>query len=167
MILLTDKKEQRKIIIKLYKKNKTQTEISNLLDIPQTTISYCIRKYKKTGLLTDLPRSGAPKKLSPEQYESVKNHLLNYAPERYGGESLGWTTKMAIKFIDDKYGVKYGMRHIQKLFRKIGLSLITPRSEAYKGSKLARNSYREEFKKNSKINIWIAPALISMKQHLD
>ena len=42
------------------------------------------------------------------------------------------------------------MRYMQKLFHKFGLNLITPRSEAYNGSKLARDAYRDEFKKKSK-----------------
>lgn len=162
-----DKLLMRKTIIKLHQKGKSQPQISFLLDIPQTTISFWIRRYKKTGSLDNIPKPGKKGKLNKQQFEELKSILLDYAPERYGGESLGWTTKMAIQFIKDKFNVVYSMRRIQELFRKFGLSLITPRSEAYRGSKLARNSYREEFKKNFKENIWIAPSLISTKQHLD
>jgi len=45
------KVEIRKTIIKLYEKHKTQDEISNLLDIPQSTISYWIVRYRKTKSL--------------------------------------------------------------------------------------------------------------------
>jgi len=157
----------RKTIIKLHKKGKSQLQIAYLLDIPQTTISFWIRRYKKTGSFENKPKPGHPWNLTPNQLKEIKNDLLGYAPERYGGESLGWTTKMAIDYVKDKFNVEYSMRRMQELFHKFGLNLITPRSEAYKGSKLARNAYREEFKKNFKKNIWIAPSLISMKQHLD
>ncbi len=168
MISLNKEKLQlRKTIIKLYQKGKSQPQISDLLDIAQTTVSFWIRRYKKTGSLEDLPKSGHPSFLTKEQLAELKNHLLDYAPERYGGESLGWTTKMAIDFVKQKYGVIYSMRRIQELFHKFGLNLITPRSEAYKGSKLVRNSFRDEFKKNSNQNIWIAPSLISTRQHSD
>ncbi len=90
---------------------------------------------------------------------------IDFAPKRYGGESLGWTTKTAIDFIKDKYGVKYSMRRMQELFHKFNLNLITPRSEYYSGSLLARNAFRSEFKKNSNQNIWIAKSLILTKQH--
>ncbi len=166
-MLNSEKIAIRKKIISLLKKKKSHREIAYLLDIGKSTVSYWKIRYEKTGSLEDLPKSGHPCLLTNSQIKDLKNNLLNYAPERYGGKSLGWTTKMAIDFVNKKYDVKYSMRRMQELFRKFGLSLITPRSEAYRGSKLARNSFRDEFKKNSKMNIWIAPSLISTKQRLD
>ena len=153
----------REKIIKLHQKGKRQAEISYLLDIPQTTISFWIRRFNQTSSLIDKDHPGAPGKLSSKNLELVKKHLLGYAPERYGGASLGWTTKIAIDFVFDKFKVKYSMRRMQELFHKFGLNLITPRSDYYKSSLLARNSFRDEFKKNFKMNIWIAPSLISTK----
>jgi len=168
VILLNPEKIQlRKSIVKLHKKNKSQTEIAYLLDVPQTVVSYWIRRYKATECLTDMPRSGKPAKLSKAQLEEVKKELNDVSPERYGGESIGWITKSAIDYIFSKYGVKYSMRRMQELFHELGLNLITPRSEHYNASKLARNSFREEFKKNFKKSIWISQSLISTKQHSD
>ncbi len=157
----------RKTIIKLHKKGKSQPQISYLLDVPQTTVSFWIRRYKNSGSLHNLPKKGHPTKLSNKQLQELKEDLQGFAPERYGGESLGWTTKMAIQYVKEKFNVEYSMRRMQELFHKFGLNLITPRSEAYLGSKLARNAYREEFKKNFKENIWVVPSLISMKRHSD
>lgn len=138
-------------------------EISDLLDVPQTTVSFWIRKYKKDNSLTDKPRSGRPAQLTKEQLNGLKNALLDFSPPKYGGESLGWDTKMAIQYVKDKFGVSYGMRQMQKLFHKFGLNLITPRLEHVKASYAARTVYRMDFKKNFKKNIWIAPSLISTK----
>ena len=80
---------------------------------------------------------------------------------------MGWTTKMLVQYIKDKFGITYGMRYAEKIMHKCSISLITPRSEHYKASYAARTVYRMEFKKNSKKNIWIAPSLISTKQALD
>ena len=154
---------KRQAIIQLHKKGKKQTEISYLLDVPQTTISYCIKKYKLTGKLDDKPRSGKPAKLSNEKLYELKKVLLDFPPSRYGGESIGWLTKIAIQYVYDTYGVKYSMRRMQELFHKFGLNLITPRTEHTKASYAARTVYRMDFKKNSKKNIWIAPSLISTK----
>ncbi len=153
----------RKSIIKLHKKGKSQTDISFLLEVPQTTVSFWIRRFKKTNSLLDKPHPGSPSKLDKKNLVLVKEHLLGYAPKRYGGESLGWTTKIAIDFVYKKFSVKYSMRRMQELFRKFGLSLITPRSDYYKSSLLARNCFRDEFKKNSKTNIWLHPSLLLMK----
>lgn len=158
-----EKIAMRNAMIKLHKKGKTQIEISFLLEIPQTTVSFWIRRYKQTNSVLDKPHPGKPGKLSAQDLALVKKHLLGYAPERYGGESLGWTTKMAIDFVHKTYGVKYSMRRMQELFKIFGLSLITPQSNYYKSSLLARNSFRDEFKKNSKISIWLHPLLLSTK----
>ena len=153
----------RQNIIRLHKKGKKQTEISYALDIPQTTVSYWIIRYKKTNNLEDKPRSGKPSQLTKKQFEEIKNALNDFPPSRYGGESIGWTTKMLIDFIKEKFGLSFGIRYAEKIMHKCGISLITPRSEHKKSSHTARAIYRDEFKKNSKKNIWIAPSLISMK----
>lgn len=160
-----EKLQLRKSIVKLHKKGKKQTEIAYLLDVPQTVVSYWIRRYLTTESLNDKPRSGKPSKLTKEQLEQVKMELNSLSPERYGGESIGWITKSAIDFVYDKYGVRYSMRRMQELFHELGLNLITPRSEHYYSSKLARQSFREEFKKKLHKNIWVSPSLISMKRH--
>ncbi|MBU0758036.1 MAG: winged helix-turn-helix domain-containing protein [Nanoarchaeota archaeon] len=153
----------RQAIIQLHKKGKKQTEISYLLDVPQTTVSYCIRKFKLTGNIEDKPRSGKPAKLNKMQLSELKKILLDFPPSRYGGESIGWLTKIAIQYVYDTYGVQYSMRRMQELFHKFGLNLITPRTEHKNASYAARTVYRMDFKKNSKMNIWIAPSLISTK----
>ena len=155
--------EIRKTIIKLHEKGKKQTEISELLDIPQTTISFWIKRYRKTNSLNNRVRSGKPSKLTREQFEQINHALHDFPPSRYGGESMGWTTKMLIQYIKDKFGITFGMRYSEKIMHKYGISLITPRSQHTKASYAARVIYREEFKKNSKKNIWIAPSLISTK----
>jgi len=158
-----EKIEQRKAIIKLHKKGKKQPEISFLLDVSQSTVSYWIIRHKKTGKLEDKPRCGKPPKLSKEQLQELKQVLLDFPPSRYGGKSMGWLTKIAIQYVFDTYGVKYSMRRMQELFHNFGLNLITPRSEHSKASYAARTVCRMDFKKNSKTNIWIAPSLISTK----
>lgn len=154
----------RKKIISLYKKKKSVREIGYLLDIGKSTAAYWIKRHKETSNLEDKPRSGKPSRLSKNQQNKLKNALLDFPPLRYGGESVGWTTKMAIDFVKKEFGVNYGMRQMQKLFHKFGLNLITPRSEYKKSSYAARTVYRMDFKKNSKMNIWIAPSLISINQ---
>ena len=152
---------KREAIIQLHKKNKNQTEISYLLDVPQQTVSYWIIRYEKTGSLEDKPRTGNPSKINNKELEECKKVFLNTPPQRYGGESFGWTTKMAIEYVKETYKKNYSMRRMQELFHKFGLNLITPRLEHKKASYAARTVYKADFKKNSKRNIWVAPSLIS------
>lgn len=153
----------RKKIISLHKKGKTTRDIAYLLDTSKSKVAYWIKRYRQTGKLENMHRSGCPARLNEIQLSQLNEALLDFAPNRYGGESLGWTTKMAIQYVKDKFNVRYGMRQMQKLFHKFGLNLITPRTEHAKASYAARTVYRMDFKKNSKKNIWVAPSLISTK----
>lgn len=147
--------EQRRMIIKLYKKDKTQTEISSLLDISQSTVSYWIVRHKRTGDVKAKSKSGRPKRLTEAQVEELRAALHDKPPARYGGESFGWTTKLALQYIKDEYGIPYGMRQVQKTLHKLNLRLITPRSEHAKASFAARTVFRLDFKKNSNRSIWV------------
>jgi transposase len=153
----------REKILSLSEKKKTVREIAYLLDVSKSKAAYWIKRHKLTGELANRPRSGKPSKLSKEQLSALKLVLLDVPPSRYGGKSMGWLTRLAIKYVHDTYGVKYSMRRMQELFHDVGLNLITPRSEHTKASFAARTVYRMDFKKNSKKNIWIAPSLISMR----
>lgn len=152
-----EKLELRKTIIKLRNKGKKQEEISFLLEVPQSTVSYWIVRHRKTGSLEDKPRSGRPRLITRKQLKSFKEALLDSPPQRFGGESIGWTTKMAIQYAKENYGIKYSMRRVEELFHEFGLGLITPRLEHSKASHAARVVYKMDFKKNLKKNIWVAP----------
>ncbi len=154
----------RKKIISLHKKGKSTREIAYLLDVSKSKSAYWVKRYKDNKSLENKPRSGKPSKLNKNQLKELKEVLLNFPPSRFGGQSLGWTTKMAIQYVKDNYLIRYSMRRMQELFHKFGLNLITPRSEHKKASYAARTVYRMDFKKNSKKNIWVAPSLISTKR---
>lgn len=154
----------RKKIIDLLKKNKSTRDIAYLLDVGKSTVSYWKIRFEKTNSLEDLSRSGKPSKLTNKELNSLKATLQSFAPEKFGGKSIGWTTKMAIEYVQETYGVQYSLRRMQELFHKFDLSLITPRSEHYKASLLARNAFRDEFKKNFKTSIWMHKSLLSTKQ---
>lgn len=146
--------EKRKLIIDLRTTGKTEEEIANILSTSQSTVSYWIIRHKATGSVKSKEKSGRPARLSASQAENLKAALHRKPLERYGGKSFGWTTKLARKFISDEYGITYGIRRVQKLMHKFGLSKITPRPEHMKASKTARDNFKRNFKKNSKEPIW-------------
>lgn len=153
----------RKKIISLHNKKKSTREIAYLLDISKSTAAFWVKRHKETNNLNDKPGRGTKSLLSKKQFQELKDVLIDFPPSRYGGKSMGWLTKMAIQYVKETYGVKYSMRRMQELFHKLDLNLITPRTEHVKSSYAARTVYRMDFKKNSKMNIWVHPSLISTK----
>ena len=55
---------QRGTVIGCHLCNKSSREISSLLNIPQSTVSCTIRKWKQLGTTATQPRSGRPRKMT-------------------------------------------------------------------------------------------------------
>lgn len=163
----TSKDKERELIIRLHNQERSTREIGNILGISKSKAAFWIKRHKESGSLKDKPRSGKPSQLTKEQFKIIRDALHDFPPSRYGGESIGWTTKMLIKFIKEEFGIKFGVRYAQKIMHKCDIRLIKPRSTHIKSSKGVHNSYRDGFKKNSKRSMWVAPSLISMNQHSD
>jgi len=166
-MMKTSKEKERELIIRLHGQERTVREIGKILGISKSKASFWIIRHKKSGTLKDRPRSGKPPMLTKEQFQKVNEALHGYPPSKFGGESMGWDTKMLIQFIKDNFGVAYGVRNAEKIMHKCGIRLIKPRTTHIKASKSVQNAYRSDFKKNSSRNIWIAPSLISTKPRSD
>ncbi len=152
-----DKIKERELIIKLhFVDKKTTYEIENLLGCSQSKASFWICKHKKGLSLEDEQRSGRPSQLSKDNFEKLIKTLKHKPHEnRFGGQSLGWTTKMVCKFIKDEFQINFTQRHVTRLLKKCGLSMITPRSQHAKDSRLVRHTFKEEMgKKTSKRVFW-------------
>lgn len=152
-----DKIKERELIIKLHFEDKKKTrEIEQILGCSQSKVSYWICKHKKGLSLEDEPRSGRPSRLSKEELNKLKKALSKKPNlKRFGGQSMGWTTNMVVQYIKDKFKINYTPRNVTKILHKCGLSLITPRSQHAKDSKLARHAFKEDMgKKTSKRVFW-------------
>ncbi|MCJ8740161.1 hypothetical protein PDJAM_G00055700 [Pangasius djambal] len=63
---------QRGTVIGCHLCNKSSREISSLLNIPQTTVSFIITKWKSLGTTATQPRSGRPRKLTERGQRLLK-----------------------------------------------------------------------------------------------
>lgn len=143
--------KERELIVKLHKEKRSTYEISSILGISQTKASFWVRRYKKTGSLENLPRSGRPTPLTKEKLNSIRDMIKSKVIEP---KRAGITSKEVLQIIENKINKKYTLRHIQRLLHKIGLSLITPRISHIRKDEKAQQKFREEFKKNSSRNMW-------------
>src|SRR3989344_2171679 len=145
--------EQRKIIIQLDKKGKTQQEIAELLDCNQSSVSRFLYKYEYKGHIKDLPRSGRPTKLTKKNLIRVKNKLLaniRNANDNYRSVS----TKQVKDLIHKEIGEIYSLRHVERVMHKLGFSLITPRPQHIRHDQEKVDKFRDEFKKKFGRSMW-------------
>lgn len=143
--------KERELIIKLHKEKRSTYEISGILGISQTKASFWIRRYKKTGSLENLPRSGRPTPLTNDELKSLTNLIKSKMLEP---KKAGVSSKEILQIIGHKTKRMYTLRHAQRLLHKMGFSLITPRVSHIRKDEKAQNKFRQEFKKNLGRNIW-------------
>ena len=149
--MLTNK--ERELILQWYQEGKTQQEIAELLNCHQSSVSRLLKKYECHGIVTNLPRSGRPTKLT----NNVLNHLkaklvklMRKANENFSSIS----TKQVAEVIEKEIGISYSYRHIERLLHNMGFSLITPRPQHIRHDQQKVDKFRDDFKKNFNRSMW-------------
>jgi transposase len=104
-------------------------------------IAYWKNRYKNHGLkgLNTKPRSGRPKKITPQQEKIIKRKVRKHNPKR------GWRTMCIKTSIFEESGVRYSARQVIRIAQSWGLAQIKPRQRyAY-----SKKEDREEFIKKT------------------
>jgi len=95
------------------------TDIGKSLDYCHRAVQQWIRRYNEEGVdgLADRPRSGRPRKLSPQQEQSLVRHLehMKKSDSKCGGQKI-------CEYIKREFGVKYTLDGIYKLLHRLGLN---------------------------------------------
>jgi len=146
--------QTRELILKWIKQNKTQEEIAALAGCNQSAVSRLIAKYKKTGSLSNLPRSGRPTPLTKDTLLKLKQEFTEKA-RAANKKFCSIDTKKFSKMIEQTTNKKYTTRHVERILHKLDFSQITPRSQHIKNDPEKVAAFRDEFKKNLKQSMWV------------
>uniref|UniRef100_A0A668AM17 Sleeping Beauty transposase HTH domain-containing protein n=1 Tax=Myripristis murdjan TaxID=586833 RepID=A0A668AM17_9TELE len=72
---------QRGTVIGCHLCNKSSREISSLLNIPQSTVSSIITKWKRLGTTATQPRSGRPRKVTERELPAKLKPIAHKGPQ--------------------------------------------------------------------------------------
>ena len=144
----------RELILRWKKEGKTQQEIAALAGCNQSSISRLIAKYKQTGDVKNLPRSGRPTPLTKNMLAKLKKEFAKEA-RAANKKFCSIDAKQFSKKIENKTKKKYSDRHVMRILHRIDFSRITPRSQHIRNDPEKIAEFRDEFKKNSKRSIWV------------
>jgi transposase len=147
------KLKERELIIGLLKKKKTCRDIADILGVSKSKVSFWNQRFKKTGSLQDKPKSGKPTPLTKEKLEGIIKVLREKTATIK--HKTGFSSKEVLQLLEKEAGRTYTLRHAERLLHKIGLSLITPRTNHMRHDKLAVAKFRDEFKKNLNRSMWV------------
>lgn len=141
-------------------KGETAEFIADALERDISWVFNWVSRYNETGFeaLQDRPRSGQPKKLTPEQEAIFKNRVLKGPIKKDDGISR-FTGKHLIVILKNEFSADYSLAGVYKLLHRLRLSHITPRPRHPKNEPQKIGEWKEQFpllskkkKKNMKIN---------------
>lgn len=130
----------------LRKRDKTESEISEVTNMPIQTVSDTLRRFEERGLQGrySIKQKGQPQKLNLRQRTQLKR-IIEKSPTEQGLPFAVWTSKLVQYVIKKKFKVGYVLRQIYNLMQSFGFSIQRPRPEHLKANK----ELQQKFKKNS------------------
>jgi transposase len=132
----------------LRKNGKTLDEICFSLQKAKTTVHDWLKRIEDEGLtkIYDLKKSGKPAKLNAMQKDQLKK-ILSEKPIKQGIPFVIWTTQMLQYLIHKLFNVKYEIRNIEYLVKKLGFSFQKPRQRHKKTNTKKQEKFKKNFKK--------------------
>ena len=123
----------------------TPSKLSELTGVPLRTLSTWVKKANEKGFesLKAKKQTGRPNKLSENELADIKD-AIQKSPEEAGYRV--WDGPSLSDYILKKFNVEMGVRQCQRLFRKLGFSLI--RAQAFPSAGEQNEEERTDFKKN-------------------
>jgi len=139
--------QTRELVLKWKNEGKNQQQIAELVGCNQSAISRLFTKFKKTGSVKNLPRSGRPTLLTKKNLTRLKKEFVIKARDA-NKNYCSIDVKQFSQMIKKKTGRTYSLRHVERILHKLDFSRITPRPQHIKNDPVKVAEFRKEFKKN-------------------
>lgn len=141
--------KERLLMIIHIKEGWVSREVARIVKKSHVAVAYWVNRFNEEGIegLKDKPRSGRPTKIAKNEFKLLWNDIRRQ-PKEFDYKQQFWSTKLLRIHIREKYGKSYSDRHVQRIFHKLGFSLIKPRPRHIKASKKEEIEFKEGFKKN-------------------
>lgn len=107
--------------VELFNNGMKAVRIAEVLGVTRGAVSQWLKRYREQGIdsLCHRVMQKRPAKLSDSQIERLKA-MLSQGAEDFGYSGAVWTARRIRELIEIKFGVKYTVRHVQRLMKKCG-----------------------------------------------
>ncbi len=142
---LSDYLVLRKRAIALWKGNRKQAEIAEVLGVGQGCVSGWIKQYKEKGDSSlEYPKiGGSTRRITVGQQKRLVQLLNNGAVENgYAGDL--WTRGRVQDLIEKEFGIGYSIRAVGDLLRDLGYTVQKPARRSYRQDPEKVRQWREE-----------------------
>lgn len=136
------KVKQRMAIILARWEGRPVREIATHQRFHRATVHRWVKQFNQEGVvgLYDRPKTGRPRKFDWEQLRQD----LHQSPEEFGYPVQGWTRKLVLAHLNQRYGVSYHPDHLYYLFRQLGFRMIMPRPRSYRTTEATLQAWKKK-----------------------
>ncbi|TCO73108.1 putative transposase [Marinisporobacter balticus] len=138
----------RYLVIYYHLKEYTIVDISKIVDPCEHTVGSYIKKYNSQGIEGLVPgcSPGAPRKLTQEQEQLLKEIIITKTPDEVGFPSRkNWDLNIARQWIQKKFGVEYSLRGMLEVLHHLNLSYTRPTYTLAKADPEKQEIFKQEF----------------------
>lgn len=139
------KAERRKRAWSLHQAGWAQKDIAEALGVTKGAVSQWIKRGQEGGeaALQDLPKAGAPRRLSTADRQKLPD-LLGRGAESFGFRGEVWTCGRVGKVIEGMFGVKYHPAHVSRILKELGWTPQKPLRRAKQRQEAEIQHWQEE-----------------------
>ena len=118
--------------------------VANLYNRPLRTVQRWVKELNENGLdaLRDESKSGRPTRLNAQQIAELKDDLAG-SPQLFSFSQGFWDGPLLAHHIETKYGIKLCVRQCQRIFRRLGFTLLRPRTRPEGSTVNAREAFKK------------------------
>ncbi len=148
-------KAKLRLLAVIQRKNgKTLEDIAFSLQKPKTTIHDWLKRFEQNNLsnLYDVKQSGKPARLTLKQEKELEK-ILDFPPIKQNLPFVLWTTNLVQYIILVKFKVKFKVRQVRNIIKKINFTLQIPRQEHRKANSLAQEEFKKKLKRKFNITL--------------
>ena len=138
---------ERKTAVDAVKNGCTIVEVVSVMEMAAQTVFRWLAWFSCGGYeaLHDSPRSGRPRKITPEMAQWLYHAVTMGNPRQYQFPFCLWTLKTRRDLIKQQFGVSVHISTISRLLSSMGLRAQRPQHKSYKQSKAKLLDYLNKY----------------------
>lgn len=138
----------RYMLIYHHLKGQANVNIAKMFGVCAHTVGTYINKYKNYGLssLIPAPKSGAPKLMTEEQEQKLKEVITQNTPDNAGFPNRkNWNASLALQWVNNNFGIQYSHSGMLKVLHRLGLSFTKPTYTLAKADPKKQEEFKASF----------------------
>lgn len=115
-------------------------------------ITNWVHQFEQEGIdgLRDKPGRGRKSQLSDEQYERLRDVLINENTDNHGFNTATWSGPLLIEYIKKEFGITYKKAQIYNIIKSLGFTYQKGKGTYPESDPVAQASFSEALKKTDR-----------------